>query len=205
MTDRRRDVLAALRSSDSPMSIIEMARQLDLHPNTVRYHLRSLTDDGQVEQVEPARHSPGRPPLMFRAHRGMDPSGPRNYRLLAEVLAADLSADPDPTARALEAGRAWGRGLVNTDRSVDRLVEILDDLGFSPERRSSSGESQIALRHCPFLDLVEDQARVICPVHLGLMQGATTGAPVTVERLEPFVEPDLCLAHLSPTTEGASR
>ena len=43
------------------------------------------------------------------------------------------------------------------------------------------------------------QARVICPVHLGLMRGAMTalGAPVTVERLDPFAEPDLCLAHLS--------
>jgi predicted ArsR family transcriptional regulator len=133
----------------------------------------------------------------------MDPSGPRNYRLLAGVLAAELAAHPDPSGRALEAGRAWGRGLVeadgsmDTEESVDRLVGILDDLGFSPERRSSAGEDQIGLRHCPFLDLIEDQARVICPVHLGLMQGATTGAPVTVTRLEPFVEPDLCLTHLA--------
>jgi hypothetical protein len=38
------------------------------------------------------------------------------------------------------------------------------------------------------------------PVHLGLMRGAmeTRGAPVAVDRLEPFVEPDPCLAHLSP-------
>jgi predicted ArsR family transcriptional regulator len=54
------------------------------------------------------------------------------------------------------------------------------------------------LRQCPFLDLVGTQARVICPVHLGLMQGVlgSLGATVTVERLDPFVEPDLCLARL---------
>jgi hypothetical protein len=32
------------------------------------------------------------------------------------------------------------------------------------------------------------------------MQGALTAmrAPVTVDRLDPFVEPDLCVAHLAP-------
>ena len=83
---RRRDVLAALRRSESPMSIVAIADVLQVHPNTVRFHLRHLVDRGQVEQVEPSRSSPGRPPLMFRAREGMDPTAPRNYRLLAEVL-----------------------------------------------------------------------------------------------------------------------
>ena len=36
-------------------------------------------------------------------------------------------------------------------------------------------------------------------MHLGLMQGALTAmrAPITVDRLDPFVEPDLCVAHLA--------
>jgi predicted ArsR family transcriptional regulator len=77
-------------------------------------------------------------------------------------------------------------------------VDLLGDLGFSPEHRPTDSGGQIGLRHCPFLDLVETQARVVCPLHLGLMQGAATalGASVTVERLEPFAEPDLCLVHL---------
>jgi predicted ArsR family transcriptional regulator len=49
------------------------------------------------------------------------------------------------------------------------------------------------------LELAETRKAVICPIHLGLMQGAleTWGAPVTVDRLDAFAEPDLCLAHLS--------
>lgn len=63
-----------------------------------------------------------------------------------------------------------------------------------------------SLRHCPFLELAETQAGVVCPVHLGIMRGAlqTWGAPVTVDRLDAFVEPDLCLAHFTPL-EGAIR
>jgi hypothetical protein len=39
---------------------------------------------------------------------------------------------------------------------------------------------------------------VVCGLHLGLMRGAMTALrpSIGVERLEPFAEPDLCLAHL---------
>ncbi len=207
MAERRQAVLDTLRSSGSPMSIVDIARRLRVHPNTVRFHLQVLASDGRVERVEATRSMPGRPPLMFRAHRGMDPTGPRHYQLLADVLATSLSADVDGVDKAVEAGRAWGSRLVETsseqsarddDQATDRLVRILDDVGFSPERRTSAEASQIRLNHCPFLDLVPQHEGVICPLHLGLMQGALTsmGAEITIARLDPFVEPDLCLAHL---------
>jgi len=195
------------------MTIIAVADALGVHPNTVRFHLDSLLAQGQVEQVELSRKGPGRPPLMFRAVRQMDRGGTRHYRLLAELLTAAYAAERNPRAKALAAGRAWGRRLDATmrppadgagvDETIDHLVDALDDLGFAPERREADGERQIGLRHCPFLELAENRTSVICPVHLGLMQGAmeTWGAPVTVDRLEPFVEPDLCLAHLTPQAE----
>ena len=80
--------------------------------------------------------------------------------------------------------------------SIEHLVGLLDELGFAPERR---GDEEIGLRHCPFLELAESQKAVVCPIHLGLMQGAleTWEASVTVDRLDAFVEPDLCLAQLT--------
>jgi predicted ArsR family transcriptional regulator len=195
------------------MSIAAIAEELGVHPNTVRFHLDSLLADGQVEQVEHGRRGPGRPPLMFQAVRQMDRGGTRHYRLLAEILAASLAADRNPRAKAVAAGRAWGRTLgeanpeskpAGPDEAVDRLVEVLDDLGFAPERRTSDGAQSIGLRHCPFLELAETRGAVVCPVHLGLMQGAleTWTAPVSVDRLDAFVEPDLCLAHLKPVGVG---
>ena len=190
------------------MRITAIADELGVHPNTVRFHLDTLISDGRVEQAEPDRKRPGRPPSMFRAVRQMDPGGPRHYRLLAEVLAMSVAAGRDPRAKALTAGRAWGRQLespaphrkkMGADASIDHLVEVLDELGFAPERRESAGEQQIGLRHCPFLELAETRTSVVCPIHLGLMQGAleSWGAPVAADRLEAFVEPDLCLTHLT--------
>jgi predicted ArsR family transcriptional regulator len=208
--DRRRAVLAALRDSPAPLSIAAIAQRLRVHPNTVRFHLTHLVDHGQVEQVEPSRGSPGRPPLMFRARPTMDPTAPRNYRLLAEVLTAGLAREPDATAQATRAGHSWGQQLINADptgthhddeAAIDHLITMLDTYGFAPQRRIDHGRPSIGLRQCPFLDLVDTNASVICPVHLGLMQGVlhSLGATTTIERLDPFAQPDLCLAHLSPT------
>ncbi|MEE6139613.1 helix-turn-helix domain-containing protein [Mycobacterium sp. 050128] len=202
---RRREVLRILRTSRAPMTIVAIAEVLGVHPNTVRFHLDSLIGDEQVEQVEPGRKGPGRPPLMFRAVRQMDRGGIRHYRLLAEILTMAFAAEKDPAAKALAAGRAWGRQLDSArgdaqsqEKAIGHLVDVLDELGFAPERRSSDGAHQVGLRHCPFLELAESRTAVVCPVHLGLMQGAleTWGAPVAVDRLEAFVEPDLCVAHL---------
>jgi predicted ArsR family transcriptional regulator len=203
---RRDDVLRVLKAAHSPMSIATVADTLDVHPNTVRFHLDTLVSSGRVEQVASDHKGPGRPALLFRATRRMDPGGLRHYRLLAEILAVALAGDSDADARATAAGREWGRQLnppppstteaPGAEESIEHLVGFLDDLGFAPERR---GSEQVELRHCPFLELAESQKVVICSIHLGLMRGAleTWRAPVTADRLDAFVEPDLCLVHLA--------
>jgi len=203
---RRLDVLRVLKAAHSPMSIAVIADTLNVHPNTVRFHLDTLVSTGRVEQVAPERKGPGRPALMFRATQRMDPGGPRHYRLLAEILATGLAGSRDADAAAAAAGRAWGlqlkpptrtaAGPLDAEESIEHLVDLLDELGFAPERR---GDEQVGLRHCPFLEMAETQKAVVCPIHLGLMRGAleTWEAPVTVDRLDAFIEPDLCLAHLS--------
>ncbi|WP_240197009.1 helix-turn-helix transcriptional regulator [Nonomuraea lactucae] len=208
VTGRRRHILTMLREAGAPLRVADIAERLGVHVNTVRFHLDALAESGQVERVDAAPAGPGRPPLAYRARPGMDPGGPRSYRQLAEILAGNLATGPEPVTRAIEAGRAWGGYLVDRpaptegvtrEVAVRRLVGLLEDLGFAPEEQPAAGPGQIGLRHCPFLELVRTQGKTICPLHLGLMQGAMAaiGAPVTVDRLSPFAQPDLCVAHLA--------
>jgi predicted ArsR family transcriptional regulator len=203
---RRGDVLRVLRTANAPMSIVAIADNLDVHPNTVRFHLDALLSAGRVEQVASDRKGPGRPALLFKVTRRMAPGGARGYQVLAEVLVTGLAGERNADAKALAAGRAWGgqlkpsppttAGPLGVHESIEHLVGLLDDLGFAPERR---GDEEIGLRHCPFLELAESQKAVVCPIHLGLMRGALESweASVTVDRLDAFVEPDLCLAQLT--------
>lgn len=201
-----------LRDAAGAMTIVDIAEQLEVHPNTVRFHLEALIADGRAERVESDHKRQGRPPQMYRAVSGMDPGGSRRYRMLAEILTFALAGDPDASTKALAAGRAWAGRMTRPTRtkpgvgaSVNRLVGLLDDLGFAPQRRDAAGEVQVGLRHCPFLELADEARSVVCPIHLGLMQGAmaTWRAPVAVDRLEPFAEPGLCLAHLTLDKEAS--
>ena len=208
---RREDVLAVLRGSTSALTIAAIADRLGVHPNTVRFHLDILVADGRAERAEAAHRRAGRPPQLFRAAPRMDPGGQRQYRLLAEILTLGLADESDAPRRALNAGRAWARRVMpmtpeplDARESVDQLVGLLAELGFAPHHGMRDGEVRVALRHCPFLELAEGRTSVVCPIHLGLMQGAMEAwrAPVTVDRLEPFVEPNLCLAHLRTREES---
>ncbi len=208
--NRRDEVLQTLRDAEGALGITAIAERLAVHPNTVRFHLDKLVESGQVERGRADRRAPGRPAQLFQAVRGMDPAGPRHYRMLAETLAHALADAPAPRASAVAAGRAWGRrSAENGDAApaggdaaaaVARLVDLLDELGFAPERRGGD-LPEIGLRHCPFLELAASGSPVACQVHLGLMQGALEAwrSPVTVDRLEAFVEPDLCLAGTART------
>jgi len=209
--DRRELVLRELRIAATPIGITDLADRLGVHPNTVRFHLDKLVDGGRVERVRARPGSTGRPPQLYRAVRKMDPAGPRRFRLLAQVLVEALSAHAEPAAEAARAGRVWGRARALPDAPetgrvtpIEQLVRLMDELGFAPEtspqRGPEPGTSWLGLRSCPFLELATDRPAVVCPVHLGLMQGALEGwrADVTVDRLDPFVQPDLCLAHLAP-------
>lgn len=214
--DRRQLVLDMLRGSDNPRTVNAIAAELAVHANTVRFHLDALVGQGRVERLLGATGGPGRPPITYRASRSMDPGGPSNYPLLATILADHLVTTTDnPTATATRLGRRWGPRLLGepTGRPggsktavLDRVGAMLDHLGFAPEPHNGRASKEIRLRHCPFLALVGDRSDVICSLHLGLMQGAMKHlhGPVTVDRLDPFVQPDLCVAHLASTRKQAS-
>lgn len=211
LSPRRRAVLDTVGAANAPLGVTEVADQLDVHPNTVRFHLDALASQGRVEGTAENPSGPGRPRTVYSARPGMDRGGTRRYHLLARVLLSQLAASgPTAEAAATDAGRAWGRYLIEqvppshrltTEEAIDRLAAMLADLGFDPQR-TDDGEApgSVWLRHCPFLELAEEHGAIVCPLHLGLMQGALAElrAPVDATRLEPFAEPDACLTHLAP-------
>jgi predicted ArsR family transcriptional regulator len=210
---RREVILQLLRDSAEPRSIASVADELGVHPNTVRFHIDALAGTGRVEQVLGDPAGRGRPPALFRASRRMDPTGPTNYRLLAGILTGYVARSPDAADIAVQLGRTTGPALVaasgqgrapSRTRAVTELVDLLAELGFEPEPADGRSAREIRLRHCPFQKLAVEHGDVICSVHLGLMQGALTAmrAPITVDRLDPFIEPDLCVARVSSAPSG---
>jgi predicted ArsR family transcriptional regulator len=92
------------------------------------------------------------------------------------------------------------------------VATVFDRMGFGPELTpavtSTAGDQQtIRLHACPVRDLARAHPEVGCAMHRGMLQGllanpaATKGhstalRPVMQTELEPFVEPELCLARV---------
>jgi predicted ArsR family transcriptional regulator len=205
--DSRVRILSILREAGRPMDTRELGKAVGLHATTVRAHLELLFDAGFVTSAPEARSTPGRPRMLYQATEvpGQPPES-GGYRLLAEILASHLAGtSEDAAARAVEAGEAWGGYLVErpapylstpAPRALDEVIALFDRLGFDPE--SEDGRS-VRLRRCPFLDVARNHQQVVCSVHLGLLRGALAAlrTPLLADRIEPFAEPGLCLAHLS--------
>ncbi len=211
---RRREVVEFFRASDGPLSAREVADELGLHINTVRFHLDALVRHGTLRREEGRSEGPGRPRGQYVLAPGMDRGGPRNYKLLAEMLLSHLAADADAGGTAVQAGEAWGRYLVpppapsqrlSTADGLARLTDLLSDVGFDPQlSRAADAHPEIRLRHCPFLELAETHRDLVCALHLGFMRGALEqlGIPLHAQSLTPFVDPHTCLVRLAPTHTG---
>lgn len=208
----RRHLLRLLDDAKVPSEVGALSEQVGLHPNTVRDHLELLSQAGLVEHTPEKRTRPGRPRMLYNAApRETRSPGAEGYRFLAEVLASFIEATVDhPVAAAEKAGRVWGRYMVDRpapflqaalSQVVEQLVTALAELGFAPEERQQEKGILIRLHDCPFRDLARTRGDVVCSVHLGILRGMAEelGGSVSVDDLQPFVEPSLCIAHLSTT------
>jgi predicted ArsR family transcriptional regulator len=204
---QRRRLLELLRASESPRDAPELAAATGLHVTTVRFHLDVLRRAGLVDSRSQPRAAVGRPRTVYTAVSHHEPAG---YPALTRLLAAHLADTPEArAARAEQAGVAWAEELtaeadrplqVDSQEAARTVTSMFAEMGFDPELGGDETDRQIRLRACPFRDAARSNPEVVCSVHLGLLRGTLTrlGAPPTTTRLLPFVEPELCLAQLTP-------
>lgn len=201
-------VLALLQETGESLSASEVAETVGLHPNTARFHLDGLVALGRVQREVENRDRPGRPRTLFTAVPGQEPAGQRSYKMLAEILTGGWAEHVErPADAAAAAGEAWGRYLAeplppyrhtSVEEAVDGVVDRLDGVGFRSHAVDEGDTVRIEVTHCPFLEAAREHADVVCSVHRGLIAGvlSESRSGVTLEDLEPFVEPRLCVAHL---------
>ena len=206
----RARILVLLHEADAPLDAHELGARVGRHVNTVRSHLAVLAEVGLVSSRAATSARPGRPRMVYELvpeAGGLGESG--GYRLLAQILAGFLmGSGPEPAARAEQAGEGWGRYLVDRPEpftslsaaeALNRVVDLLDELGFEPELESDEEGHRVLMRQCPFHDVATTHEQIVCGVHLGLVRGALAelSAPADADWLRPHIEPDLCVVHVA--------
>jgi len=205
----RARILETLRACEEPRDASQLADAVGLHVNTVRSHLRVLARAGLVSVRPEERHTRGRPRLVFEpAARPGPPDAQGGYQLLAEILASELASSGEDSAdRARQAGEAWGRFLVSrrpphvpssAAEDIEAVLALLEEAGFDPTLEQDAPGHTVLMQHCPFGEVADHYRKIVCAVHLGLIQGALDelGAHARADRLVPFVRPGVCAAHL---------
>lgn len=198
--DTRYRLYRSLRLSGRPVSVRELSARLSLHPNTLRPHLRRLEDAGLVASEARRTTNVGRPQVMYSVVDREEREG-RDYRLLAEVLSSLLTTTRHRD-RAEAIAREWGAYLAG--RSAPRpgakspagpnlavLQEALAEAGFDPRfHRRDSRTIEIALRDCPFRDLLSEHRDLACAVHRGLLEGMLSALrpPLRLAELEALAD-----------------
>lgn len=211
--ESRGRVLDLLGAAAGPLGVQDVAERAGLHPNTARFHLDAVVNAGLATREPSPRETPGRPSMAYRATESDGPGGQRRYRLLAEMLTSLIAGTmPEPGKAAAAAGREWGAYLTEqpppfqspgAGEAIEKLAGIMEELGFAPQAVTDGKQYRLCLHQCPFREVAQRHQDVVCSLHLGLMQGALARmrAPVTADRLEPFAEPSLCMAHLTARDE----
>lgn len=169
----RRRLYEYVASCDEPVARDGAAAAAGISRTLAAYHLDKLADAG-ILSVSYARLAgrkgpgAGRPAKRYsRTQRELSANiPPRNYGLLAKLLAEAVAADDSGTVGSTVAAVASqvGQDCV----SGNGLVDALCGCGYEP---AQTADGDIELRNCPFHQLADQYPEFVCRLNLQLIQG----------------------------------
>ena len=232
LTPARRVVLDVLGTTDGAATVAEVSAATGLHLNTVREHLEALVDQGLAARGRLEPQGRGRPASTYEYAPLADVLSPGHGLMTNAVIdyvAATFGAGEEVARHAYDAGRQWGReiverGLGGTKEGVgalDAVVSLLDDAGFDPRVTtgsvpgSAAQTPEVRLLRCPVLTLARTHPELVCQAHQGMVDecltlgagplAGTAGAAGedVATRLEAFVQPGYCRINIGVAPQDA--
>ncbi|HEX7096709.1 MAG TPA: helix-turn-helix domain-containing protein [Acidimicrobiales bacterium] len=192
-----------LARSPRPLSTTDIARSLDLHPNTVRPHLERMREVGLLEQRVDTRGGVGRPQHLYSLAPDAPSLGlePPVFPILARMMLRLVDAVRPAADDVIDVGREQGRidatRYPQSMRCEEALAAELTKLGFDPAEVLDDDTLTIGFMHCPFRDMAEASPAIVCGLHRGMVEGFVeerSGCQVTGFR--SLVDRDPCQVDL---------
>jgi predicted ArsR family transcriptional regulator len=122
------------------------------------------------------------------------PGGPITSSRRADHEATWCGLTAAARHRHIDGGQTW----IRHEEAVEKLSATQAEIGFAPQAVAEGARYQLRLHQCPFHEVAEGHQDVVCGpaprAHAG--RAGQMRAPLTADRLQPFTEPSLCIAHL---------
>jgi predicted ArsR family transcriptional regulator len=192
--ERQKQLLKLLRGNKPGLSVDELSKGLEITRNAVRQHLASLEAAGLVEAGITRPSGGGRPQQLYILTELGKEMSPRQYSWLAQLVVASVQREEGAEnmgKRMSEIGanvahqiRSQYPGLVTHKEKVEKLAEIMDQLGYNARNATlPGGQAVIEADNCVFYTMAKKDSE-ICHLDMGLMETFT----------DSTVEHDECMA-----------
>lgn len=174
----RRRLYEAVSTQDEPVGREQAAAAAGISRTLAAYHLDRLVDAGLLGTTYsrpegiggPGAGRPAKRYLRLQEERTVSVP-PRDYELLADLMAAAVEADADGTVRRALLEVAATEGRAAGPRRED-LSEVLSERGYEP---STQDNGDIDLRNCPFHRLSRTHTDLVCGLNHAMLGGMLEG------------------------------
>ena len=174
----RRRLYDYVAAQGRPVRRDDAATAVGISRTLAAYHLDRLAQAGLLAAGyarPPGRGGPGagRPAKQYeRVQQEVSVSvPPRNYALLARLLADAIDADGSGQVRSALIAAAEDEGRTAAGEGRDLLSTLVED-GYEPY--VGKGD-RIELRNCPFHALAQRQTELVCSLNHALVRGLLAG------------------------------
>lgn len=181
---RQKELLKLLLKNKSGMTADELSAQLAITRNAVRQHLAALENDGLLKKGM-TRASGGRPEQLYVLTDKGNEGFPRHYAWLAQLLLESIQQESGADGlneRLSTMGTRIGKQLcaqhpelVTREAKVQKLSEIMEQLGYDAKASGAQRINMIEADNCVFHTLALTNPN-ICQFDLALLSAFTDSA-----------------------------
>jgi predicted ArsR family transcriptional regulator len=197
----RRRVFDHVVSQSAPVRRDEVAEAVGISRTLAAYHLDRLAEAGLLTTgyARPeGRGGPGagRPAKQYAPARDevSVTIPPRDYGLLAEILADVVAAADSPALHQALITASERRGRATGDLGAD-LLATLTACGYEPE---CTEDDDIELRNCPFHRIAQRETALVCGMNHAFLRGVLAARDDAPDRAELAPRPDRCCVVIHP-------
>lgn len=203
----RRQLYEYVAGQDGPVRRDDAADAAGISRTLAAYHLDRLASAGLLatSYARPdgqAGPGSGRPAKLYRRARGevSVTVPPRDYGLLAELLAGAVSGDESGKARSALMTAAENEGRKAGEEGPD-LPAALRRRGYEP---AVTDDGAVDLRNCPFHQLAQRHTDLVCGLNHALLRGLLAGSGQDPDRAELAPRAGRCCVTIHPARQADS-
>jgi predicted ArsR family transcriptional regulator len=197
----RRRLYQFVAAQDGPVRRDDAAEAVGISRTLAAYHLDRLTEAGLLTAGyarPPGRGGPGagRPAKQYQRvqHEVSVSVPPRNYVLLARLLADAVAADDSGQVQAALMAAAEDEGRTAAAEGEDLMSRLVEG-GYEPCRCEGD---RIELLNCPFHGLAQTQTDLVCSLNHALVRGMLAGRGEDPDRAELAPSAGRCCVVIHP-------